>query len=65
MSRFTRLTETEARTLPWRALLHRVQAEQANWRRHPAMTVADRAAEREFSRIRHAYLDLPDAEAGA
>ena len=56
MARFKRLTDAEARTLTRAELLDRVEAEQAYWSRKHTMTDADVAAEREFSRILHAYL---------
>jgi hypothetical protein len=57
---FKRLTDTEAGTLTRAELLDRVEAEQAYWFRKRNMTSADREAEREFSRIMHAYLS-PEA----
>jgi hypothetical protein len=57
MSRFKRLTDTEARTLTRRELLDRIEAEQAYWfRKKKTMTPEDDAAFREFTRIMHAYL---------
>jgi hypothetical protein len=57
MSRFKRLTDTEARQLTRREILDRVEAEQAYWHRKRTMTEQDRAAFAEFGRIMHAYLD--------
>jgi hypothetical protein len=56
MSRFKRLTDAEARSLTRAELLDRVEAEQAYWFRKRHMSADDRDAEREFSRIMHAYL---------
>lgn len=56
MTRFKRLTDAEARSLTRAELLDRVEAEQAYWARKRTMTPQDKAAEREFSRILHAYL---------
>jgi hypothetical protein len=61
VSRFKRLTDAEARTLTRAELLDRVEAEQAYWSRKRAMTPQDLEAEREFSRIMHAYLSPHDA----
>lgn len=61
MSRFKRLTDAEARTLTRAELLDRVEAERAYWSRKRAMAPEDREAEREFSRIMHAYLSPHDA----
>lgn len=52
MSRFKRLSDTEARTLTRRELLDRIEAEQAYWfRKKKSMTPEDDAAFREFTRI--------------
>ena len=61
MSRFRRLTDAEARTLTRAELLDRVETEQAYWGRERHMTAEDQAAEREFSRIMHAYLSPAEA----
>jgi hypothetical protein len=61
MARFRRLTDAEARSLTRAELLDRVEAEEAYWSRKRTFTAADRAAEREFSRIMHAYLSPLDA----
>jgi hypothetical protein len=59
--RFKRLTDAEARTLTRAELLDRVEAEQKYWERKRGLSDEDRAAEREFSRIMHAYLSPHDA----
>ena len=61
MGRFKRLTDAEARSLTRAELLDRVEAEEAYWSRKRTFTAADRAAEREFGRIMHAYLSPLDA----
>lgn len=58
MSRFKRLTDTEARTLTRSGLLDRIEAEQAYWLRKKARTAEDDAAFREFTRIMYAYLSV-------
>jgi hypothetical protein len=50
-ARFRRLTEAEARTLPFSELTDRCEAEQAYWGRKQNLTPEDEAARREFSRI--------------
>ena len=57
MARFRRLTDAEARTLTRAELLERVAAEEAYWSRKHTRTDADVAAEAEFSRIMHEYLN--------
>ncbi len=61
MAGFKRLTDAEAQTLTRAELLDRVEDEQKYRERKHTMTDADRAAEREFSRIMHAYLSPHDA----
>jgi hypothetical protein len=56
VSSFKRLTDAEAQTLTRAQLLDRVEAEQKYWERKRTRTDADMEAEREFSRIMHAYL---------
>ena len=62
MAAFKRLTDAEARQMTRSELLDRLEAEQAYWMHNPArgMSEADVAAEREFSRIMHAYLSPGD-----
>jgi hypothetical protein len=57
MTRFKRLTDTEARSLTRTELLGRLEAEQAYWSRKRTMTPADQEASREFTRILFAYLN--------
>lgn len=57
MAKFKRLTDAEARQLTRAQLLGRVEAEQAYWSRKRVTTEEDAAAEREFGRILHAYLN--------
>jgi hypothetical protein len=61
MARFKRLTDEEARTLTRGELLDRVEAEQKYWERKRARSDADRAAEREFSRILFTYVNPSEA----
>jgi hypothetical protein len=61
MARFKRLTDEEARTLTRGELLDRVEAEQKYWERKRARSDADRAAEREFSRILFTYVKPGEA----
>jgi len=61
VARFKRLTDAEARALTRAQLLDRVEDEQKYWERKHTMTDEDRTAEREFSRIMHAYLSPHDA----
>jgi hypothetical protein len=65
MARFKRLTDAEARTLTRAELLDRVEAEQGYWSRKRSVCPEDQAAEREFSRIMHAYLSPQAAIAAA